>query len=57
MGKQHRWTWYHFWEIMARFRSAVERQTLAQVLRGSSYTTAVAGKWQFALLQRDGEEF
>ncbi len=35
------------------FPAVAEGQTLAQVLRGAGYATAIAGKWQLALLQND----
>lgn len=35
------------------FPKAEEQHTVAQVLKRAGYTTAIAGKWQLALLKRD----
>ena len=37
------------------FPAAEEKRTLAHVLRGAGYRTAVAGKWQLTLLGKDRE--
>lgn len=37
------------------FPKTAERQTVAHVMKGAGYATAVAGKWQLTLLKRDPE--
>ena len=38
------------------FPKAEEQHTVAQVLKRAGYTTAIAGKWQLALLKEDTEQ-